>query len=190
MAELLDHSHPHVQEFLELRTRLLQVKDDVYEYLLRLTNEYKAGTYDLRLLVDIGFLCREIEENCDNLRKEAALRKDIAGQKIAFDMTKQASAGEEVEDPLQGELASGSPDVKMESVRPRPGSPENAALLTYLGVSRENADSVGAVFHADWKALSRWMTARAEQGTPPPPGIVKTYPVFKTVFRRKTTRRG
>lgn len=132
-------------------------------------------------LVDVGFLCREIAKICDGLRKAFSAKQEIVGRYLATYAASQALQGNEVD--LQGEMATGTPDVAVKPKIPPNNSPDFVKLMRWLGVPDDLITK--DVLRPSFSALSEELTRRLATGEKPPPGIVTTYSDMLTVFRRK-----
>lgn len=140
------------------------------------------GQIDMPGLVDAGFLMREIENHCDDLRKEAKAKKNLVEMVIAkraiTDSVNEAGVGN-----IDGRLATGTPDVKQEPKMPKKGTAEYVALCQYFGLS-EKAIRAG-VMSPHYLRLGEWATEATKNGEPLPDGLLETRPKFTVAFRRK-----
>lgn len=164
----------------EQTERFLQINQFLQEVIAKV----KAGApYSVEDLCDIGFLCRELNKISDELRKEAEAKKDLIGMKIAYIMTERSVSEPDINMTVHGELATGSPDVKTAAAIPKWGSPEYKALCDYFKIPEE-AQQTG-MFSVNYNRMADIITRMAEEGKNPPPGVLKTYPKFSTVFRER-----
>lgn len=137
----------------------------------------KDDSYLQSVLVDLGFLFRELENRFDEERKDAKARKELIGKLIAFNAMQ--TAGDV--DTIRGELATGTPDVSMIADLPKKGTPEYNMLATALNVPTDALQFL----RLDWKAITAYVTELMAQGKKVPAGLNKTRPVYATTFRRK-----
>ena len=155
-----------------------KMQDFFQEYqhqIAAITDAMKSKRYTPEQLVDLGFLCREMESLCDEWRKESKARKELAGKLIAFVV--MSTDGTEIT--VQGQLATGTPNLKMQADLPKKGSEEYELLCHGLGVNGMGLTKL------DWKEVQVMINERAELGAPMPAGIGEQRAMYSTVFRRK-----
>ena len=155
---------------------------DLQAIIRKVKTNPQTGEYDLPTLVDLGFLCREINTISDELRKEAQAKQMLIGKLIAGEITKASLAGEISSPTVRGELATGTSDVREIASCPKPGSPEFIEMAQHLGLPDDIVYGKLMTFH--FLGLSDWLTERAGEGKSVPKGL-KRYTEFKTIFRRK-----
>ncbi len=152
------------------------------EKLIDILPKVKDMSYPLSDLADIGWECREIEKFSDELRKEAAARKELVGRLLAYRKITECMI-EGGSTTVYGQIAYAMPDVKQQSIPPKHGTEEYEKLCTYFGITQEMADSKCIAFH--YKHLEEYTTALAEEGKNPPAGILAVNPVYYARFQIK-----
>jgi len=136
-------------------------------------------------LADMAICLREISRLADDVRKESnSLREQM--ERIACARWVQAHLNDPGNaDPIRGELAIGTPDVKQMVSLPRRDTPEYQQLMGYLGVPAQllKADLV----RPHWPGFTDYVTKLAEEGKPLPPGIPKgkVYSVYRLALRKR-----
>jgi hypothetical protein len=85
-------------------------------------------------------------------------------------------------------VATGTPDVTFGANVPSRESKEYRALMEHLGCPAETIEA--DVVRPHWPHLADYLTRRASEGKPPPPGIdpASQYPVYSVGHLR--TKRG
>jgi hypothetical protein len=155
----------------------------LYGFLSEITPAIKSKSLDVSKLTDIGFLCREMENLLDELRKECKARKELCGSIIAFILTQNSLTDIHAPMKSKGDLATGSPDMKMQVALPKKKSPEYYQLTDHFKVPRDVAES--GVLKLDWKTVVELCTKLSEEGKPLPAGFGKKYPQYSTIFRKR-----
>ena len=141
------------------------IESQLHEANMHLTPLLEAAkNQDMEDLADCGFLMREMADTLDDLRKECNARKDIISTILAVRMTRDFLDGASTEMITRGELASATPDVKVEPMIPKAGTPEYASMCKALGVSQEMIET--GVLKPHYKHLSTWLTERVEKALP------------------------
>lgn len=154
-------------------------------WMAQLTERAKADAFTLEDECDLGFLCREIAEVYDEMRKEAKARQELFGRRIAEVQGRAAMRGELEDDDLtvRGELATGVPSIKSIPKIPKTGSEEYLVLCRWFGIPVDLAQSGAVKF--SFTHLQAFCEAARATGIDVPPGIVGTYSEPMTTFRRK-----
>lgn len=113
---------------------------------------------------DYGFLCKQISEACDELRKEAGQRFDLYGRRFGYQRTKEALAAGGDDDFLmvRARLCSATPRVTEVMSRARPGSEPYAALCRQFKVPEETA-ALGVV-DFNWRRTNEAIEKLVETG--------------------------
>lgn len=132
-------------------------------------------------LIDIGFMCREISNIADDIRKTASSRQAVTGRLIAMRAAAATMQGEEVV--LRGEMATARPETDMKPKLPDPGSEDWNALMRWIGLTDEQIQR--DMLRPSFSRLSEILKERAERGEQPPPGIVHTFSDAMVVFTRR-----
>ena len=142
--------------------------------------------------VDLGFLCREIENLFEECRKEVKARHERISRFVATSLVNMLLEDpESVEDDdvlVRGLYASGSPNVGVTPKVPKKGTQEYFDLCEYLGIPVDLANRGLVVFH--YPLLAELCTELANEGKPMPPGLGGSVPKVTTTFRRLRTSHG
>lgn len=138
---------------------------------------------DLKELVDYAYAFRDASKLLEDCAKEARKAQKRAAD-IACVLWVQASATSEQDDTVKTEYCSGTPQVKFAGRVPRPGTSEYDELLRYLGMPDDLVNS--GVMRTHWPSFVDYLTRRAEEGKPLPPGVnpETTYPVYELRLRK------
>lgn len=155
----------------------------VYGFLSQITPNIKRRKFTNSELTDIGFLCREMENLFDELRKECKARKELCGSIIAYQLTQQSLTDPNVAMKTRGDLATGTPDVKMQAALPKKLTPEYFQLTDFFGVPRDIAET--GILKLDWKMVTKYCTKLTYKGRPIPEGFGKQFPLYVTVFKKR-----
>jgi len=133
-------------------------------------------------LTDIGFICKELYGQIDDLRKRI---KEV--QELAEKLACLKGATERLNS-FHGTLATGTPCVEMSANLPHPKkSPEEyLALCAYLGIPDQMIQN--DLFRLHWPGFREFFTKEMAAGKPLPPGInlEKVYSHHKLRYRKKT----
>jgi len=146
----------------------------------------KINTPDLPMQdrVDMGFICREMEEAFDELRKDAAAHKQLCSKSICLIHVERAIANpERATDKCTGTLATGVSDVKQCPNLPAKGSHESDTFLRELYIPDKVIEA--GWIKPDWKAVQEGVTELMAQGKRLPPGISHTFPEYVVTYRRR-----
>ena len=179
--------HDDVKRILQWHDEYLGIYQRLYHDLTEMIEKVKRGEYPPEILVDLGFLCREMGKVSDDLRKECEAKKDLIGRMVALSVAQQDLDSPGADQTVRGELASGTPDVSQQAAIPKFGTPEYGALCAFLGLTGDAVQK--GIVGFSFTRLSQMVTEMASQGRNPPPGVLKTYPKFQTVFVSKRTKK-
>lgn len=179
-----DHSTGMLLKRLEsLHTdSLLKLQEEFSTVMAEISLALVSPDTKLPDVADIGYLSREISVIFDHMRLEAQARQALAGKRIAVTLTERSLSDPNVSTTVKGQIASATPDVKIESILPRAGTPEMQEFLKWIGVDPLVVES--GMVKPDWKVVQEHINRLQEDGKPLPPGIGKTYPRFHSIFRR------
>ena len=180
--------HEQIKAAKGLRDEIVAYHKEVYDFIAVTHESVTKMKISMEDLTDMGYLCREMEKYFDELRKEVRSRKELIGKLLAFHVARQSlneAAGIEVT--IKGELATGTPDVKLMPKVPESGTDEFRECMEYLGVSSSQLDESGDCLRLSFKGMQALVTKLAEEGKPMPPGVTKSWPVYTTTFRRRKT---
>jgi hypothetical protein len=131
---------------------------------------------------DIGFLLREVERISDEVRKEAASRKDMLGTLLAAKIVQDYQQNPKREFLSRGTLATGIPDVKPIPYLPATGTSDWEELCRFLGFSEEAITRKFAKLH--WPHLQEYAKELAAEGKELPYVTTKTQAVM--TFRKRS----
>lgn len=156
-----------------------------YRYIVQLRE--KLERLPLTEAIDIGFLLREMGTLSEDLRKELGHLRELLERIVCIKWIAHSLNDPSKAQPIRGELATGSPDVKQAAALPREkdNPAAYAAFMSQLGVSGDALNF--SLVRPHWPAMMDYFSALAEKGKPLPRGINvdKTYPIYKVTFRRR-----
>lgn len=147
------------QQKLEVFRRTYMAQQDELAALLTLAQSLKITDENM---ADLGFLCREIGKVLDDLRKEFNAKSEFLAKVICLRAVHSGA-----HEPIRGDLATATPTPKLAATLPKRGTPEYYALMEWLGVPREAAETKVLDFH--FKGLEELITQRVENGAEKPP---------------------
>jgi len=175
----------HVKTLHDDYEKLGEIHHTLLGDLQALTAKMKCNEFTMRDLADIGFLCREMENLCDDFRKDFKARKEVAIKLLAHKLLTDPDNlnDEDATDRVSGELATATIDVKKFAQLPLHGTEEFCRLMDHLGVPVEAYDS--GLIKFDWQKLKKEVTRRLEFGEKLPPGLGQLYTEFTARFTRK-----
>lgn len=171
--------------FTDLHDRAVQLHEDIVGELMVMREPTNKMEVDDGVLVDVGFLLREMERHFDEMRKDVKSRKELIGRLLCLRCIKGMQSGEKVS--LRGELATGSPDLGKVPEIPARGTPQYEELMTFLGVPKEAYENGVVVPH--WKHVQELLNELAAQGKDAPPGVGER-PDYKMTFTKRRKRNG
>lgn len=174
-------------EFAKILGECQMLYNLVYGFLSEQTPQIKSKKLSSGELTDFGFLCRELENLFDELRKECKARKDLCGSIIAYKLVQESLTDPTAAMQSRGTLATGTPDVKMQVGLPQKFTDEYFQLTDYFGVSRSIAGT--GILRLDWNAVVEYCTKLANEGKEVPLGFGKKYPLYQTTFKRLTEQK-
>lgn len=171
----------------ELWQSVVLIHQEVWDALAWNSRQMKSDVYSKHELVDLGFLCRELENLLDDWRKDCKARKELAGKLIARAVLQAADGVNDLQAStvVHGILASASPDVSMIAEIPKPGTPEFVEFCNHFGISKECSEDPLFPFAIHWKRAMECLELRQTEGKPIPPGFGKQFPHFWSKFVRK-----
>jgi hypothetical protein len=174
-----------INEFLNVQDEVQSIYNLVYGFLSKNNQLIKSKSLDSEKLCDFGFICRELENLFDELRKEVKARKDLCGNIIAYRLIQESVSNPSSELKIKGKLATGTPDVIMQAALPKKFSEDYYKLTDFFKVPRNVAES--GILKLDWKSCVELLTELTSKGTKIPDGFGKKYPLYKTTFRKRNT---
>lgn len=174
-------------ELQGIKENLERVVTEMHGCLYRLDQAIKRQDLDDTEKVDVGFLCREFENELDEMRKEVKARKETIGRLIALIVTRESLENpERARGNMRGSLAIAVPDVQMRPRMPKKGTPEWKQLCRTFGLSEEAIEA--ELFSPHWVHFSEHLTDLAAKGEPIPDGLLGTEPQPQCTFRRRKQR--
>ncbi len=177
---------PEVKIANDLREKTRAFHTELYDFIAETQEAVAKLGLGMPDLVDMGLLCREMEVFFDEMRKEVKSRKELIGKLMAMYVAQQSlNDTEKLEVTIKGELGTGTPDVKLQPKIPEPGSPEFMDLMEYFGLPRNRLAGIEDCMRLSFNGMRDLVTDLAEKGIPMPPGVVKTWPIYTTRFRRR-----
>jgi len=172
-----------IKEFVGVREQVSLLYNLVYGFMSKNNEQIKSKGLKNEELCDFGFICRELENVFDELRKEVKARKELCGQIIAYRLVQKSIEDPTIKMKVQGQFATGTPDVKMQAQLPQKFTDEYYQITDYLEVPRKVAES--GVLRLDWKKVTELLTKLMNDGKKIPDGFGKKYPSYTTVYRKK-----
>lgn len=177
---LPQYGHDEVDKAVALYQQAQDLFHLVYDFMSSL--EHKTKSMDPRVQTDLGYVCRELEQRFDSLRKDCKARKEAINRTIAVRAMQLKLEDDTFEGKFRGCIATGTPDVKNQAATPKRGTPEYHELLKLMGVSEDVAKQ--NILDFSWKGISDYITELAKQGKKLPPGIGKPFLDYQVVYRR------
>lgn len=172
------------RDMLEHKLRDWQVLHaDTYEQ-ITMARKRLAGL-SLEDLADCASVLNDLEKLADDTRKECRMLSELM-QKTAC--VRWATSGS-TEETIRGERCTATPTIReMRALPDRKRDPERyAKLMEHYGASQAAIDS--GVLSLHWPSMVEYLSKRAEQGLPPPPGLEgsTTYEQYSLTIRKKRT---
>lgn len=180
----MGNSGPDVKDLASKLDALKTAHHESYEQLTLIDERIKKNQLSLQDLVDIGFLCREMEDLLDEMRKNAKKRKAFVQRYLVMRHTASAMTGTPLPDTLQGEHASASNfRVKKMAELPEFGQDGYTKYMESLGIPKE-VIAKGLV-KPDWEQTAEHVTVLLEDGKKLPPGLGQTWNDYTCTFTRR-----
>ncbi len=169
-----------------MKTELKLLHDRVRELQMAIHNAMAGipnsiAVEEIPDLVDAGFLCREIANMSEDIKKISENRKTIIGRFLAARASVAAMQGSIVD--LRGEYASASADIQVKPKFPEEDTAEYFELMRWIGLSDEMIQR--GMLRPSFTKIQEELTKRVERGEKPPPGIMNTFTDAQVVFRRR-----
>jgi len=182
--------HEHTTKLNKFRLDMVRLKMTIQGLLDEVTEMIMSESYSRQDQVDLGWIFRELENLCDDMRKDSKARKMNIGKLLAFRLVSETLAEEEdelhvTEDSgrAEGVYATGTATMSMKSPLPKPPTEEYTNLCRFLGVDEDWIESGIVGFR--FQNLGKLVTRLTEEGQPLPPGISKTFPEYSMTFRTR-----
>lgn len=178
-----DPSTEIIKEFVGVQEQVRLLYNLVYGFLAKNNELIKSEGLNNGELCDFGFICRELENIFDELRKEVKARKELCGKIIAYRLVTKSIEDPTIKMQAQGQFATGTPDVKMQAALPKKFTPEYYQITAFLGVPRDVAEL--GILRLDWKRVTEYITKLMNDGKTVPEGFGKKYPLYVTTYRKR-----
>ncbi len=177
MEDLTERLKAHLSKVVALHAEGFGILKDAADFI-------RSAESPLSDMVDLGYLLRDCERHHDELRKDAKAHQELAGKVIAYRRI-QDTMNEECPDlKVQGNLATGTPELKSRVKIPKKGTPEYAALCAHFGITNSAID--GALFSPHYVRIADYAHEIQEAGGSLPPGVELGQPHYSTIFRKRT----
>lgn len=164
------------------RDQLEDLLGEAAASLLGAAAEVKARSMSRPDMVDAGFFLRRMEDVLEELRKDAKAVRELIGQVIALDLTREQLADPSCPGTARGQHATAVPDCKTRYRLPKTGTADYLRIMSMLGVPADVA-SAGAL-KLDFIGFSEMMMAREQTGEQGVPDGVGKFVEYTCVFRR------
>lgn len=172
-----------IKELMGVQEQVLLLYNLVYGFMSKNNELIKSKNLKNEELCDFGFICRELENVFDELRKEVKARKELCGQIIAYRLVQASVMDPTIKMKVQGQFATGTPDVKMQMELPKKFTEEYFQITDHFRVPRNVAET--GILRLDWKAVTEHCTKLMQDGKQTPNGFGKKYPKYQTVYRKR-----
>jgi hypothetical protein len=172
-----------IKKLQVLKDSIIEYHNKVFTFLTETINDVSNNKFSAEDLCDMGFLCRKIEEYCDEIRKSVKSRKDLNIKIMGFHLATQS-----VEDPgnvtdrIDGELAHCRVEAKVIPVIPKLGEDGFKECMENFGVPENLFGS--KLVKVNFDAMAQYTTDMIKSGNALPPGISKSWTEFRGTFRR------
>ena len=136
-------------------------------------------------LADMGFLCRELENAFDEVRKDAKARKELVAKVLGVRVAQSSIEDPEnpIETPVRGLLCTASPKVQNRARIPGRRSDDYQPFMDHLGVPRETTEL--KILEPHYVAVNEWLDRLTQEGLPLPPGCTLSSTAYGCDFRRR-----
>jgi len=156
---------------------------EVRTIVLGVSTEARTGKLNKEELCDIGFLCREIISQFEEIRKDIGAVKVLVDRIFCIKVMQETLTNPMKSDTIQGDEASGTPHYKKSVTLPKKDTEEYSEMLKYFGVSIEGIEM--GVVKISWKQVCDHVTELAELGKPMPKFLPKIHDDYTVIHRRK-----
>lgn len=183
-------SGPDVRGLLALLNTAKQFHAQLYDALSLIDDRIKKQQYSLPDIVDIGFLCREMSELFDVMRKDATKRCNLSQMSLVTQYTASALTDNPLPESITGTLASAR-NMRINKIAELPefGGTDYIAYMESLGIPDEVIKK--GLVKPDWSNTKEHITTLLEDGKKLPPGFGQTWNEYVCTFyrtRRKLTQ--
>lgn len=174
---------PITKEYKEALDQLTALQQKWYDLFSKSMNDFSKGVIPLPDVVDIGYINKAALETVKNMGTFMRYRNELCSKFICLEDAKAGLNDLAADRRYEGEIANAYSRIKQASGVPERGTEEHALLMQYLGIDPILWDDMSVTFNA----LSNICTKRAQEGKPPPPGILKTFPVFGAMYKKRNS---
>jgi hypothetical protein len=148
-----------------------------------ISEKAKQGKYEKEELCDLGFLCREIVSQCEEIRKDVQAVKVLVDKIACISVMKNTLSNPMGEDNIHGKLSTGTPHFRKTVTLPKKDSEEWFNMLEYFGVEPTEIDS--KIVKVSWKGVCNHITELTELGKHIPEFLPKIHDDYTVVHRRR-----
>lgn len=158
---------------------VVRVHQHVYGTLQQVRSE-SVQANDMTELVDMSYVCREIDRFLDDMGKEVRKLQALVDRIVCLKYIQDTDLGDES---IQTEYCSAKPDIRSGVRFPEKDSPEYAQLLAYIGVPEGLRDMV----RLSYQKMSDLVSDLEARGLPLPEGLrcENTFNDFRLHIRKK-----
>ena len=162
----------------EIREKFREVYDAAILALNSTAETITNPDTSLEAMTDLGFLCREMEELSDSLRKEAKKAKEGVSKILCYRMLVTAVNEEKGSPKIKGTLATATPKLGTVTTLPREGTPEYDSLVKFFG------EDVSSLMKLHWPKVQERIQQLVEDGVELHPSL-KPQSVYSCTYRRR-----
>ena len=129
-----------VEELKNVLEESAEFYSRVRTLVLGISTETRTGKFNKQELCDIGFLCREVVTQFEEIRKDIGAVKVLVDRIFCIKVMQETLMNPAKSDTIQGEEASGTPYYKKSVTLPKKDTEEYFEMLKYFGVSLEGIE--------------------------------------------------
>lgn len=170
-------------QLVEVYKALKRVHEEVFSQRAAIHEAMRTET-DMKELADIAYATREAVKFVEEIRKDLNKINDVAQKLGTLAWTKLSPDGE----PIRTDYCIGTPKVHQGASLPTKDKDFESyeKLMNYIGIPYELYGGEYEVVRPHWPGFIEWLSDRAEQGEPLPPGVdpERKYPIFKLSCRK------
>lgn len=169
-----------------LQTRLQEARElysKVRASVVGISERAKSGEYTKEQLCDLGFLCRELVLQFEEIRKDIGATKVLVDKLMCIKTMSEMLTKQSGDDMVRGELSSGKPIYKKTVTMPRKDTAEYQEMCEYFGIDAKGVEM--GVAKLSWKQVSKYVTELTEMGRQIPSFIPKVHDDYTVTHRRK-----
>ena len=147
------------------------------------SNKAKSGNFSKEELCDIGFLCRELITQFEEIRKDIQAVKVLVDKIACITVMKETLSNPTDNDTIHGELSSGTPHYRKTVTLPKKDTKEYYNMMKYFGVTDKGIEE--GVVKISWNRISKYTTELVELGKPVPEFLPVIHDDYTIIHRRK-----